>query len=93
MISTRVRAAAGAASVLVLLLISPLVESARPIAGQLPIDATGAIDYAKLARVRRNSRFRGTTSELAQHLVQNADLVSGRVMYISNLIVPLAAHG
>jgi hypothetical protein len=75
MTSIRDREAARAACVLVLLLLS-VVESARPLVDQLPIDATGSIDYAKLERVRSNSRYSGTVAELVQQLVQEPDLVS-----------------
>jgi hypothetical protein len=70
-----IREAARPACVLVLLLLS-VVESARPLVEQLPIDSTGTIDYAKLERVRSNSRYSGTVAELVQQLVQEPDLVS-----------------
>lgn len=75
MISIRFREAARAACVLLLLLLNA-VESARPLVDQLPLDSTGTIDYAKLERVRSNSRYSGTVAELVQQLVQEPDLVS-----------------
>ena len=63
---------------LFLLLFSPAQAAwpGSPFAFQNPIDDSGAIvDYAKLERVRRTSRFRGTTAELAALLTEQADMV------------------
>jgi hypothetical protein len=79
MTSSRVWGAAWAACVLALLqaaLLLRIVESAGSLVNQLPVDATGAIDYAKLERVRSNSRYSGSISDLAQQLVVETDLVS-----------------
>lgn len=69
-------------SVVLLFLLPVLFSPAQaarpgsPFAFQNPIDDSGAIiDYAKLERVRRTSRFRGTTAELAALLTEQADMV------------------